>query len=420
MSQDRLPTALSQKVILLWKRWVGGGSYSLEDSLPQVAGFHGLRDNENLTEEEFQRCVDIVQRVEALHIRWVPYIEWKGLDKDIFFPANEWRDIVDPRESFKWGRTQWRYDYKSLNYLRLLCPFTGYWLLLMDRIDQFRKFPDSWSAEWALNFSENPSLDGVFDNVHARFEPMERVAHSVADFKEHALSVPLNLRFRAPKFFGEMGAICGDYVVNDDIVIVQARINAMFALGVIDKLQQDVRKKGFCRVIEIGAGIGQQAAALKQIFGDALQYIVVDLPPILVASALYLSRLAKFRRSYILEESDSWPESFEFVFLANYLTEQFRGHLGPADLVMNTMSFGEMSGEQIRYYGELARDLVGTDGFLYEENCQVLSHHVSVLDILGESFRERTDLASPKVLVRHGCHRLWSNQNQHMGAHEVA
>jgi putative sugar O-methyltransferase len=399
----------------LLEQWARKFSFFTEDSWPAVTGFHGLRDNEDLTDKEFQECVGIVQRVEALHSRWVPYTESKGLAKEVFFPANEWQDIVDPKGPFNWQQ-----DYVRVNHLRVHCPFTGYWLLLLDRVDQFRKFPDDWSVPYALKIVGEPVSVDVLDELHARFNPLERVEHSIEDFKAHALTVPSELRFRAPKFFGEMGAICGDYVVNDDIVIVQARVNAMFALGVIDKLQQDVRKKGFCRVIEIGAGIGQQAAALKQIFGDALQYIVIDLPPSLVASALYLSRLAKFRRSYVLEESDSWPESFEFVFLANYLTEQFRGHLGPADLVMNTMSFGEMSGEQIRYYAELASELVGTDGFLYEENCQVLSHHVSVLDILGESFRERTDLASRKVLVRHGCHRLWSNQNQHVGAHEVA
>jgi hypothetical protein len=349
--------------------------------------------------------------VEALHVQWVPYTESRGLDKAIFFPDNEWRDIIDPRGSFKWGQAQWRQDYKSLNYLRLLCPFTGYFLILMDRVDRYRKFQDDWSAGWALNFIENPIPDDVFDTMYIRFDPLERVAHSVTDFREHVLSVPQYLRFRAPKVFGEMGARCGPYVINDDIVIVQARINALFALGVIDKLQQDVREKGFCRVIEIGAGIGQQAAALRQIFGQALQYIVIDLPPVLVASALYLSRLVQFKRSYVLNVSDPWPESFEFVFLANYLTEQFREKLRPADLVMNTMSFGEMSGEQIRYYGELASDVVGEEGFLYEENCQVLSHHVSVIDILGKCFRGRTDLVSPKVLVRHGCHRLWSNQS---------
>ncbi len=407
MSQDWLPASLFQKLIQLRKQWAGKPSSFAEDSRPAVTGFHGLRANQNLTDEEFQKSVDIMKRVAALHAQWAPYVESRGLDEAIFFPNNEWADIINPRGPFRW-----RQNYNSINYLRLLCPFTGYWLLLMDRIDRFRRFPDDWSVEWAMKFAENQITEEALETVHARFDPMNRVAHSVADFKEHVLSVPRYLRFRSPKFFGEMGAICGDYIVNDDIVIVQARINAMFALGVIDKLQQDVRKKGFCRIIEIGAGIGQQAASLKQIFGDALQYIVIDLPPILVASALYLSRLAKFRRSYVLEESDSWPESFEFVFLANYLTEQFREHLGPADLVMNTMSFGEMSGEQIRYYGELASDLVGTDGFLYEENCQVLSHHISVIDILGQSFRTRIDLTAPKVVVRHGCHRLWSNRSQ--------
>jgi putative sugar O-methyltransferase len=399
----------------LLEQWARKFSFFTEDSWPAVSGFHGLGANQDLTEEEYQKCVDIAKHVAAIHADWASYVESRKLDESVFFPNNEWADIINPKGPFRW-----RQDYNGFNYLRLLCPFTGYWLLLMDRIDQFRKFPNDWSVDWAMKFVENPITESALATVHARFDPMDRVAHSITDFKEHALSVPRNLRFRAPKFFGEMGAICGDYVVNDDIVIVQARINAMFALGVIDKLQQDVRKKGFCRVIEIGAGIGQQAAALKQIFGDALQYIVIDLPPILVASALYLSRLAKFRRSYVLGESDSWPESFEFVFLANYLTERFREHLGPADLVLNTMSFGEMSGEQIRYYGQLASDLVGADGFLYEENCQVLSHHVSVLDILGESFRKRTDLALPKVLVRHGCHRLWSNPSQHVGAREVA
>jgi hypothetical protein len=404
-----LSASTLQKLIQRWGQGTETSSSFAGDSWPAVSGFHGLGANENLTDEEYQKCVDIRKRVEALHAEWASYVDSRGLDESVFFPNNEWADIINPRGPFRW-----RQDYNSLNYLRLLCPFTGYWLLLMDRIDQFRKFPDDWSEDWAIRFSQNPITEEALTTVHARFDPMGRVAHSIVDFKDHALSVPQNLRFRSPKFFGEMWAICGDYVVNDDIVVVQARVNAMFALGVIDKLQQDVREKGFCRVVEIGAGIGQQAAALRQIFGQSLQYIIIDLPPILVSSALYLSRLAKFRKSYILNDSDPWPESFEFVFLANYLTERFRQNLGPADLVMNTMSFGEMSAAQIHYYGKLASELVGTEGFLYDENCQVLSHHVSVLDILGESFRERTDLASPSVLVRHGCHRLWSNLSQHV------
>lgn len=414
MTLAYLPASLLQKLIRLRRNWVESPSSFVEDSWPSISGFHGLGTNEDLTDEEYQKCVDIVKHVAVLHADWASYVVSQGLDEAVFFPNNEWADIINPRGPFRW-----RQDYNSLNYLRLLCPFTGYWLLLMDRIDQFRKFPDAWSADWAVKFVENLITEEALKAVHAQFDPMDRVAHSMTDFKDHARSVPQNLRFRAPKFFGEMGAICGDYVINDDIVVVQARVNAMFALGVIDKLEQDVRKKGFCRVVEIGAGIGQQAAALRQIFGRSLQYIIIDLPPILVSSALYLSRIARFEKSYIINDVDLWPDSFEFVFLANYLTERFRQKLGPADLVMNTMSFGEMSGAQIRYYGKLASDLVGTQGFLYEENCQVLSHHVSVLDILGESFRERTDLASSNVLVRHGCHRLWSNRSQHVGAHEA-
>lgn len=127
----------------------------------------------------------------------------------------------------------------------------------------------------------------------------------------------------------------------------------MYCSGVLEKLAQDIELHGHARVLEIGAGYGALAYALKSIFGDRLEYVVVDLPSSPSYSAVYLSVLHGGKGCFVLERDETPPDHFQFLFIANHLLDQALPFLGPIDVAINTMSFPEMSAAQTRYYGEI-------------------------------------------------------------------
>ena len=166
--------------------------------------------------------------------------------------------------------------------------------------------------------------------------------------------------------------------------------------------------RGRARVLEIEPGYGALALALKNLFGDALEYIALDLPSSLYFSTIYLGVLARGEECHLLMPGDMVPGSFNYLFVANYLLEELGSSLGPVDLALNTMSFSEMSGAQIRYYGELFKKLLRPDGVAFDENAAPGAHHIDNKAIFSDLFPFRKRVSSDIIVTKNWCQDVWA------------
>jgi hypothetical protein len=145
-----------------------------------------------------------------------------------------------------------------------------------------------------------------------------------------------------------------------DKLAVQERMHILWRSRLLERL----RAKASPVVIEIGAGYGALAAAIKRIVPQAT-YVIVDLPHSLYASACYLasrqSAPVKVLRGAPAEIS---PGSFLMTVttLAGAIPD-----VG-IDLAVNTLSFAEMPGAVVDAYARLIRSRLSPGGALFEQN----------------------------------------------------
>jgi hypothetical protein len=361
-----------------------------------------LKDNYNLTAEQFGRSVAMVERIQRVYDDAPAYADRKGLDRAVVLPGNEWATVA-PSSGLKFRTT-----YNDINYLRLSAPFIGYHLLILDRLDR-PSFPQAGDAEFAAKLGREGIPDGIADILDGRMNIGERLAGFVAEQEKYTRNVPDRYVVAAPRMFGEIGIEVGGVVVNPDTLMCQSRINGLLASGVVDKLQSDIARRGRARVLEVGPGYGALAYALKAIFKDQLEYIAVDIPSSLYYSALYLSGIFDGEGCHLLEPDQKVPDQFNFLFVANYLVDEFADALGPIDLAMNTMSFPEMSEGQVRFYAETFRRLLRPDGVVFDENDVFLAHHVDSNAILASLFPYRKKVSSILAIDRNW-QSVWSTR----------
>jgi hypothetical protein len=110
----------------------------------------------------------------------------------------------------------------------------------------------------------------------------------------------------------------------------------------------------------------------------------------------------------VLGRDEIPPDDFQFLFIANHLLDKALPSLGPIDVAINTMSFPEMSAPQIRYYGEIVKQLIGNDGVLFEENAAVHPGHVDNKPIFEEIFPYRLHVTSDVVKTKNWCQDVWA------------
>lgn len=388
----------------LLRRILGLNKARLARLAPRSYDAHDLTMNHNLSREEHAYCVSLVNGIQALYDDAPDYIARNGLDPGICLPGNEWASII-PNTGLKF-----REAYDFINFLRLHAPFAGYHLPVLDRLDEGGKFPKAEAEEfmrelWAEGFPKN-----IAEEHRTRFDPLTRLKHVIPEYFEHIHNVPQRYVVRTPRIFGEIGLDINGVLVHTDVVLCQSRINGLLCSGVLEKISQDIERRGSARVLEIGAGYGALAYALKQIFADRLEYIVVDLPSSLYYSTIYLSVLAGGEGCCLLTSDDRPPEHFKNLFIANYLLDKALPFLGPIDLAINTMSFPEMSAAQIRYYGTVIKQLIGKDGVLFEENAALGPHHVDNKAIFSEIFPYHTRIGSSVVKTKNWCQDVWTNR----------
>jgi len=365
---------------------------------------HDLTMNHALSREEHASCVALSDAIQALYDDAPAYVARQGLDPEIFLPGNEWAGIV-PVSGLKF-----KTDYNHINYLRLHAPFAGYHLAVLDRLDSGGKFPKAEAEAFVTKLWADGIPDDIAERQKARFDPATRLRHVLPEYLDHIRNVPARYIAQTPRTFGEIGLDINGVLVHTDVMLCQSRINGLYSSGILEKLDQDIARRGRARILEVGAGYGALAYALKRIYGERLEYIVVDLPSSLWYAALYLSTLAGGDGCTLLKPGEPTPERFQYLFVANYLLEQALPSLGPIDLAINTMSFSEMSVKQVRYYGEAIRRLIGRDGVLFDENFAPGAHHVDNKAIFAGIFPYRRRFTSSAVTTKNWCQDVWANR----------
>jgi hypothetical protein len=364
---------------------------------------HTLANNHDLTPAQHARCVEWVQRIQRLYDGAAAYCIQHGVDPELAFAANEWRDLV-PRTGL-----EFRTAYPDINYLRLNAPFAGYHLPILDRLDA-RRFPDDWGAAFVARLGQDGIPEDIAAELDRRFAARDRLSPLVPEYLDHVRNLPPRYVVRTPRMLGEIGIEVNGVLVNADVILCQSRINAMLSGGVIDKLEKDMARRGRARMLEVGSGYGSLGYALKTMLGDRLEYIALDLPSSLYYAALYLGATNDWERSHLLLPGEKLPEAFDFLFVANYMMDEVAGQIGPVDLAVNCMSFPEMSAAQVRNYGTFFKRVLRSDGVVFDENAAVKPHHTDSKAILAELFPFRRHVSSTLVTTKNDCQDVWASR----------
>lgn len=183
-----------------------------------------------------------------------------------------------------------------------------------------------------------------------------------------------------PRQMGGFGFEIQDSLINVDTLKYYESMIALKKSKVLDRLLGLDRP----RIVEIGAGWGGFATALKS-FLPKCQYVVVDLPETLIFSGTYLGQLFPSNSRKYIEESTLNPNE-DLVFCNHSVKELLR--FEKIDLVINMVSFQEMTSEQIQDYALWIKSL--NADFLYSHNRPKSKHNDELdsvtknLTLLGE------------------------------------
>jgi SAM-dependent methyltransferase len=269
--------------------------------------------------------------------------------------------------------------------------------------------PAVWlpAANWDLSrpFYANSRalLDGTFESLRplsqqftgiplvvdsARPDPW--CAGEIARFKS---ALPTYMHVAPPLVLGEAGWDVEGILFNRDVVAYWERAALLWQAGFLDRDSPRFLKEG-SRVLEIGGGYGGLAYHISRVARD-IEYVIVDLPESLAYSAIYLTVVA--------------PET-KWVFLPNYRWRELVGHF---DLVINTLSFSEMTEPQVRTYQAGLQELIAPNGFLFEQN-QDCRHEGFLFaeQIVAEYFPCCVRLGGPtrQPMLQQGYGNVWGYQ----------
>jgi glycosyltransferase involved in cell wall biosynthesis len=109
-------------------------------------------------------------------------------------------------------------------------------------------------------------------------------------------------------------------------------------------------------VWEIGGGWGGLAYQFKTLWPNTT-YVIVDFPELFLYSATYLGSVFPGARLWFWdgeEDASASAADADFVFVPNTAVEALR--TGPSDLLVNLVSFQEMTGGQVEAYARLAAE----------------------------------------------------------------
>jgi hypothetical protein len=144
-------------------------------------------------------------------------------------------------------------------------------------------------------------------------------------------------------------------LVNIDTLKFYECLIAMDRGGALDGLRKSPERQV---VLEIGTGWGGLAYSFKTLFPNAC-YVLLDLPELFLFSATYLETLfpdakVAFLTSGAEDIKGAWAD-YDFIFMPNTLQQELKPER--LDLTMNTVSFQEMTSDQVRAYVDLVAGL---------------------------------------------------------------
>ncbi len=170
---------------------------------------------------------------------------------------------------------------------------------------------------------------------------------------------------------------------------------AMDRAGILGMLRAEPDEKHL--VMEIGAGWGGFAWQFKTLFSNT-SYVIIDLPPVLLFSAVYLKTQFPSATVFVygdkpLETLFDNPKAYDFIFLPHYLINELK--LGDLYLTINLVSFQEMTSGQVETYVKK----VAQSGcpFLYSLN-RDRSRHNTQLTTVSSIIDKYYDMEETRVL----------------------
>ena len=212
--------------------------------------------------------------------------------------------------------------------------------LLSERIN----FPD---GERLKNFLSNDASYGygniLEQNTHETFR---RLVDTITP------ETPMEFlsKFTDPAFGG---AICHRYKGAHSSIIFLQNIPTTYRI-------QKLPLKNGLRILEIGAGFGALAYQLNQIL-EIKKYTIVDIPHSLFLSYFYLSENTNRRCAFSSREKVE--NGFEFA-----KPDELDSIDSEFDLIINTISMGEMDIFMVERYKDLIKERLSEDGFFFSIN----------------------------------------------------
>jgi hypothetical protein len=130
-------------------------------------------------------------------------------------------------------------------------------------------------------------------------------------------------------------------LVNLDTIKYYESLVALERSGVLETLRN--KRSVVC---EIGGGWGGMAYQVKSVLPEST-YVIIDLPEMFLLSATYLKAMFPEARLAYWGDVVDWS-STDFLFVPNTAIDQFRP--AEVDLVLNSVSFQEMTTRQVEDY----------------------------------------------------------------------
>lgn len=357
---------------------------------------HLLTDNQDISRDEYAKARTLLREVRTLHLESRQYVHGHGLDRAIFLPGNIWGEINDP-DRF----TNWTYD--LVNYASCVSPFSGFDLMMWGRRDVPGQVDVAKATDFYGRFISGAlSYKDVAERLESEFNLSSRIGQSLpgmTDFYERLVSgIPERYRIVAPPCAGEIGWWHNGRIINPDVILYQRRVNALYAGGALQPIEDAIAAHGSANYLEIGSGHCFFAYALAECFAGKLNVFLIDLPFVMANGCAYLACAAGTDRVGLVTANTAAAVEKPFVFVPNYLVPDYERHLPDVHLVHNAISFNEMNAPQVAYYFDLAeRHLTDAGVFHMAGGRKMLDYHVDAVAAAIDRFPNHTLYPGPDI-----------------------
>jgi len=323
-------------------------------------GLHLVADNHDISADEYVKARALLDEVRTLHLESRRYVEAHHLDPDVFLPGRIWAALGSPDHFIDW-------TCDLVNHVRCVSPFSGFDLMMWGRRDVPGQVDATRaSALYGAMLSGTLDYRDLGERLERDFDLSGCIRRSLPDmtaFYDALVStIPPHYHIAAPPCGGELGALHNGRIINPDVILYQRRVNALYAGGALQPIENAIASHGSANILEIGPGHGVFARALAECFAGAVNVFLVDLPFVLANSCAYLACASGTDRIGLVTAATRTAIDRPFLLIANHLVPAYERHLPDFHLVHNAISFNEMSALQVAYYFDLIDRHLAPDG----------------------------------------------------------